>query len=150
MTVAPIVHKSNRMPALVLLPCLHIPHHKHARHFSAVHVHIEAAGGAAIDAALLAAETVRCWQAKVVGEDEAVETKGGGGEEEEEGTLAGALEEMAASIAACTKALRRMEESCDPYIYYHRVRLFMAGWTSPELPAEGMHGALPFLSANHP
>lgn len=116
--------------------------------FSAVHVHIEAAGGAAVDAAVDATNT-----AHLISPRSAVPVDGAGAGgviggdveitppdvlSESEARLTLALEQMAASIQACTAALRRMEERCDPYIYYNRVRLFMTGWTSKELPPQGL------------
>ncbi|MDT9598871.1 PrnB family protein [Sphingosinicella rhizophila] len=34
-------------------------------------------------------------------------------------------------------ALERMREWCDPYIFYHRVRIFVAGWPAPGVVYDG-------------
>ena len=45
------------------------------------------------------------------------------------------LVEIAAALRAMQGTLSRMGEKCDPYIYYHRVRLPMSGWKgNPALP----------------
>ena len=42
---------------------------------------------------------------------------------------------VASALRAMQATLSRMGEKCDPYIYYHRVRLPMSGWRSnPALP----------------
>jgi indoleamine 2,3-dioxygenase len=49
--------------------------------------------------------------------------------------LAGALEDIGASLANMIATLRRMPEFCDPYIYYHRVRPYIHGWkNNPAVP----------------
>jgi indoleamine 2,3-dioxygenase len=46
--------------------------------------------------------------------------------------------EVRVSIASMYAVLKRMPESCDPYIYYHRVRPYIHGWKNhPDLP-EGL------------
>jgi indoleamine 2,3-dioxygenase len=48
------------------------------------------------------------------------------------------LSEVRASIVSMYAVLKRMPESCDPYIYYHRVRPYIHGWKNhPDLP-EGL------------
>ena len=47
--------------------------------------------------------------------------------------LAVALDTIHAVVGALTKILSRTPEKCDPYIFYHRVRPFLAGW-----PGEGI------------
>lgn len=95
--------------------------------FSAVHVHIEACGGDAVDAAVDAANAASRIQSssssssnsssKLVptGSDPAPpvhpsKADTGDGATDEEDVLASALERMAASVRSCTSALRRMEE----------------------------------------
>ena len=42
---------------------------------------------------------------------------------------------VASALRTMQASLSRMGEKCDPYIYYHRVRLPMSGWRSnPALP----------------
>ncbi len=45
------------------------------------------------------------------------------------------LESLAAAQTAMRDTLRRMQERCDPYVYYTRVRPYIHGWkNSPSLP----------------
>ena len=82
--------------------------------FVTLHITIEAAAGRAL-AHLLPAQA-----AVTQGEDAAV---------------AYALHEVAATLQTLHDLLGRMEERCDPYIYYHRVRPFMFGWKdNPAMP----------------
>lgn len=48
-------------------------------------------------------------------------------EEEAVAVLAAQLGVMAAALRGMQETLARMVEKCDPYIYYHRVRLPMSG-----------------------
>jgi indoleamine 2,3-dioxygenase len=57
------------------------------------------------------------------------------------GDLAGVvrqLELIAAVLAEMHALLLRMPEKCDPYIFYHRIRPFLAGWEAPGLIYEGV------------
>ena len=82
--------------------------------FVTLHITIEAAAGRAL-AHLLPAQ--------------AAVTRG------EDATVAYALHEVAATLQTLHDLLGRMEERCDPYIYYHRVRPFMFGWKdNPSMP----------------
>lgn len=45
--------------------------------------------------------------------------------------LTDALGHIAAVIAQLSASLMRMYERCDPYIFYHRVRPFVASWPAP-------------------
>jgi indoleamine 2,3-dioxygenase len=45
------------------------------------------------------------------------------------------LNAISRTVASLRSILQRMPESCDPYIYYHRVRPFIFGWeANPALP----------------
>lgn len=45
------------------------------------------------------------------------------------------LQQMTLSLKEMTQQLRRMPEQCDPYIFYHRVRICLSGWkNSPSYP----------------
>jgi len=49
--------------------------------------------------------------------------------------LLAAMRRIADSLTSICQSLARMPEHCDPYIYYHRVRPFIHGWTNnPSLP----------------
>lgn len=48
------------------------------------------------------------------------------------------LQEISAIIKVMLASLARMTEKCDPYIFYHRVRPFLAGWPEPGLIYEGV------------
>jgi indoleamine 2,3-dioxygenase len=87
------------------------------RWFYLVTVAIEAAGGPGL-AALLAAL-------------EAAATGDGPG-------LGVHLNALAGSLRAMLAALRRMPEQCDPYIFYHRVRPYLASWPEPGVIYEGV------------
>ena len=59
----------------------------------------------------------------------------------DEDALAEALEPVASGIADLTAILERTREHCDPYVFYHRVRPFLAGWPAPGLVYEGVDDA---------
>lgn len=45
------------------------------------------------------------------------------------------LQCVAVVVASMTRSLAQMREGCDPYIFFHRVRPFLAGWKSnPAVP----------------
>jgi indoleamine 2,3-dioxygenase len=45
------------------------------------------------------------------------------------------LEKLKEAILAMTGAMKRMKDGCEPFIFYHRVRPFLAAWKSnPTLP----------------
>ncbi|WP_287280041.1 MULTISPECIES: indoleamine 2,3-dioxygenase [unclassified Okeania] len=48
------------------------------------------------------------------------------------------LAQIAAAIIEMQRGLERMTEKCDPYIYYHRVRPFLAGWPETGVIYEGV------------
>lgn len=52
--------------------------------------------------------------------------------------LVSLFERMEAVLAATYTALVRIQEKCDPYIFYHRVRPFLTGWPAPGLIYEGV------------
>lgn len=82
--------------------------------FVTLHIQIEAAAGPAL-AALRPAQ-----QAVQQGDDAA---------------LIAHLQTVGDTLQTLHDLLGRMEERCDPYIYYHRVRPFMFGWKdNPDLP----------------
>ncbi|MCS6933092.1 MAG: indoleamine 2,3-dioxygenase [Acetobacteraceae bacterium] len=56
------------------------------------------------------------------------------GSDEELATQLGAI---ASALGAARAALSRMEEWCDPYVFYHRVRPWLAGWPEPGAILEG-------------
>ena len=49
----------------------------------------------------------------------------------DEAALAMHLAALETGIRQMTAALMRMAESCDPYVFYHRIRPFLAGWPAP-------------------
>ncbi len=49
-------------------------------------------------------------------------------------------------LAATYQALAHIEEQCDPYIFYHRVRPYLAGWQAPGVVYEGVSAAPVMLS----
>lgn len=82
--------------------------------FVMVHVAIEAAAAPGLSAMVEAQDAV------IDGDDE---------------HLADRLRAVAASLGRMLETLARMPERCDPYIYYHRVRLFLFGWkNNPAFP----------------
>jgi indoleamine 2,3-dioxygenase len=58
-------------------------------------------------------------------------------ENADEAALAAHLTALEAAIRQMTTALMRMTESCDPYVFYHRIRPWLAGWPSPGLVYAG-------------
>lgn len=53
--------------------------------------------------------------------------------------LTPSLQKISATIKKMLGSLDRMIEKCDPYIFYHRVRPFLAGWPEPGLIYEGVN-----------
>jgi indoleamine 2,3-dioxygenase len=49
-----------------------------------------------------------------------------------------ALDAIATGIERMSATLMRMYEHCDPYIFYHRVRPFLAGWPAPGVIYQGV------------
>ncbi len=52
--------------------------------------------------------------------------------------MAEQLQKIAAALADMYAILLRIPEKCDPYIFYHRVRPFVAGWQEPGVIYEGV------------
>ncbi len=53
----------------------------------------------------------------------------------EEDAAAANLQVVAESLEAMNRTMDRMPEGCDPYIYFHRVRPYIHGWSNhPKLP----------------
>lgn len=48
------------------------------------------------------------------------------------------LEMITTVLAEMHTLLLRMPEKCDPYIFFHRIRPFLAGWEAPGLVYEGV------------
>ncbi|WP_332767838.1 hypothetical protein [Phenylobacterium sp.] len=48
------------------------------------------------------------------------------------------LDRIADELGPVMSALQRMREWCDPHIFYHRVRNFVAGWPDPGVIYEGV------------
>ncbi|MDX1521192.1 MAG: indoleamine 2,3-dioxygenase [Anaerolineae bacterium] len=48
------------------------------------------------------------------------------------------LQTVYTAIEAITTILLRIPEKCDPYIFFHRVRPFLAGWNAPGVIYEGV------------
>ncbi|MFC0112403.1 indoleamine 2,3-dioxygenase [Kibdelosporangium aridum] len=42
-------------------------------------------------------------------------------------------------IRATTRAILDIERWCDPYVFYHRVRRYLTGWSQPGVIYEGVH-----------
>jgi len=83
--------------------------------FVLIHVAIEAAVGAALEAIVAA-------QRAVV--------------DEEPERVADSLATIARAVEAMNKILLRMPERCDPYVYFRRVRPYIHGWANqPSLPS---------------
>jgi len=57
---------------------------------------------------------------------------------DDDATLAGLLETLTAGMAPVLQALERMREWCDPHVFYHRVRPFLAGWPDPGVIYQGV------------
>lgn len=85
--------------------------------FITIHTTIEAAAAPALQA-------LRTGQRAVVKGDAA--------------TLRDALTRMGHTLEVMMRLLRRMDERCDPYVYYHRVRPYMFGWQDEGLLYEGV------------
>lgn len=51
--------------------------------------------------------------------------------------LARELAQVAATLGQVTAAFMRVRESCDPHIFYHHVRPYLAGWPAPGAVYEG-------------
>eukprot|EP00457_Paulinella_chromatophora_P002533 gb/GEZN01002538.1/.p1 GENE.gb/GEZN01002538.1/~~gb/GEZN01002538.1/.p1 ORF type:complete len:677 (-),score=93.36 gb/GEZN01002538.1/:326-2356(-) len=77
-------------------------------HFSMVHVAIEARGGLALQAVMQAADAV---------------------DKNDEQQATAALSALSEVLHGVIMILNKMFDKCDSYIYYHRVRRFMTGWT---------------------
>jgi indoleamine 2,3-dioxygenase len=86
-------------------------------HFRLVHVAIEASAGHSIS------RLVPMVEASEAGNEETV--------------LAG-LNEISQTLVKMQQILSQMGEKCDPYIYYHRVRLPMSGWKSNQSMPNGL------------
>jgi len=83
--------------------------------FVLIHVAIEAAAGAALEAIVAA-------QRAVV--------------DEEPERVADSLATIARAVEAMNKILLRMPERCDPYVYFRRVRPYIHGWANqPSIPS---------------
>lgn len=50
--------------------------------------------------------------------------------EQDLSSLASNLRVIADVIKDMIRALERMPENCDPYIFYHRVRIYFSGWSN--------------------
>jgi indoleamine 2,3-dioxygenase len=48
------------------------------------------------------------------------------------------LAPIVTGIQAMTAALMRLRERCDPYIFYHRIRPYLAGWPAPGVVYSGV------------
>ncbi|MFN3350236.1 hypothetical protein [Pseudorhodoplanes sp.] len=55
----------------------------------------------------------------------------------DDAALAGGLERLAAGIQAMSAALLRLTERCDPYVFYNRIRPYLAGWPAPGVTYAG-------------
>lgn len=55
----------------------------------------------------------------------------------DDAALATRLMELEACIVRMTAALMRIPERCDPYVFYHRIRPFLAGWPAPGVTYAG-------------
>lgn len=51
----------------------------------------------------------------------------------DDGALTSELENLETGIRRMTAALMRMTERCDPYVFYNRIRPWLAGWPAPGL-----------------
>ena len=82
--------------------------------FVTLHIEIEAAAAPALQALVLAQDAVT---------------------QHDDAALVIHLETISRTLDKMHAILGRMQERCDPYIYYHRVRPFMFGWKdNPDLP----------------
>lgn len=57
---------------------------------------------------------------------------------DDDAALAGLLELIAAGMVPVSRALDRMRDWCDPHVFYHRVRPFLAGWPDPGAVYQGI------------
>lgn len=55
----------------------------------------------------------------------------------DDNALATELTALEAGIRQMIAALARMTERCDPYVFYHRIRPYLAGWPAPGLLYSG-------------
>jgi indoleamine 2,3-dioxygenase len=85
--------------------------------FVAVHIAIEARAAPALGAMLLAQDAV------AAGDSSALETR---------------LRTIHAALEAMHATLLRMPENCDPYIYFHRVRPYIHGFSETPVVYEGV------------
>jgi indoleamine 2,3-dioxygenase len=58
--------------------------------------------------------------------------------EPDDASLAQLLHHLAEAMGPVIAALERMREWCDPHIFYHRIRPYLAGWPSPGVIYEGV------------
>ncbi len=61
--------------------------------------------------------------------------------EDRPGDVLRGLQSLKTGLKRITSCLNRMFEKCDPYIFYHRIRPFFAGWKSPGILYEGVFDA---------
>ncbi len=85
--------------------------------FYMVTVAIEAEGGTVIDALISAQQAADSNDVDVVIEK---------------------LNVLEAALNRMLALLNRMPEQCDPYVFYHRIRPFVAGWSEPGIIYEGV------------
>lgn len=52
--------------------------------------------------------------------------------------LSSALATIADAVRKMTDTLMRMPENCDPYIFYHRVRIYFSGWSNMKDLPDGL------------
>ena len=52
--------------------------------------------------------------------------------------VAAFLSEASTMLRDMQATLERMGERCDPYVYYHRVKLPMSGWKSSDVYPDGL------------
>jgi indoleamine 2,3-dioxygenase len=64
----------------------------------------------------------------------------------DDNAVAEELTALESGIRQMTAALKRMTERCDPHIFYHRIRPYLAGWPAPGLTYAGT-GAPPQIWA---
>jgi len=88
--------------------------------FVLVTVAIEARGAAALS------QLVRAQAAVVAGDTAEVSS---------------ALTQIAQTVEVMTRTLLRMYEQCDPHVFFHRVRPFLAAWPAPGVIYEGVSAA---------
>lgn len=85
--------------------------------FILVHVAIEGAAGAALDAAVALANAAQA---------------------EDANAAEAGLGALHAALATMNAGLTPMEQACDPYVYFHRVRPYMFGWPGAGLIYDGV------------